>query len=158
MCFVALAVALLTMWWTSPAHGWLHVVMCVASIRLMSNLCSSRLMFCNGLYFHIFVRRMEMLEAAGCSLLSCNVAWHAEVVSQQHNGVDSAQHAGSSSIHDAIANTLEALDALQSPAAAAAPAFQVATLPGAVHSCCSAPHLQQESNLTILTTLHSPAS
>lgn len=84
---------------------------------------------------------MEMLEAAGCSLLSCNVAWHAEVLNQQHNGIDSAQHAGSSSIHDAIASTLEALDALQSPSAAAAAAFQVATSLTAMHSCCSALHL-----------------
>ena len=107
----------------------------------MAILYSSRLICQQQPVFSCFVRRMEMLEAAGCSLLSCNVVWHAEVVNKQHNWSDPTQHAGSSSIHDAIASTLEALDALQSPAAAAAPAFQVATLLRGVHSCCNATHL-----------------
>lgn len=67
--------------------------------------------------------RLEVVEAAGCTLLSCNVAWHAQAASQ--NSSTTANSAAFSSIHEAIQDTLSALDALHSPATPAAPAFQV---------------------------------
>lgn len=61
--------------------------------------------------------RLEVLEAATCTLLSCNIAWHADADRKDPNKC--------STIHYAVNDTLSALDAVQIPAAPAAPAFQV---------------------------------
>ena len=97
------------------------------------------------------------MEAAGCTLLSCNVAWHAQAASQ--NSSATADSSPFTNVQDAIQDTLSALDALQSPATPAAPAFQVdfsmqfapATIPKT--ACLEACHIvtsgQTECSCTI---------
>lgn len=80
--------------------------------------------------------RLEMLEVSGCTVLSCNVAWHAQAAhtNSQHgswqahaaeseDSNDSSK--GFSSVQDAVAHAVAALDAVKAPAVPAAPALQV---------------------------------
>lgn len=83
-----------------------------------------------------------MLEAATCSLLSCNVAWHneaaqAEVTGARHEGNSSGlgSQCTYSSLGSAVRHAMAALDAVQPPAALAAPAFQVCTVYHHIEAC-----------------------
>ncbi len=85
-----------------------------------------------------------MLEVAGCTVLSCNVAWHAQAAhtSPQHgswqahaaesqDNCDSSR--GFSSVQDAVAHAVAALDGVKAPAVPAAPALQVHHLHAHTH-------------------------
>ncbi len=80
--------------------------------------------------------RLEMLEISGCTVLSCNVAWHAQAahtypqhgsrqahVAESQDDCDSSR--GFSSVQDAVAHAVAALDGVKAPAVPAAPALQV---------------------------------
>jgi len=80
--------------------------------------------------------RLEMLEVSGCTVLSCNVAWHAQAAhtnpqhgSWQTHVAESQDEADSSkgfiSVQDAVAHAVAALDGVKAPAVPAAPALQV---------------------------------
>ncbi len=77
--------------------------------------------------------RLEMLEVSGCSVLSCNVAWHAQAAHtnsqygswQAHDADDCDSSRGFSSVQDAVAHAVAALDGAKAPAVPAAPALQV---------------------------------
>ncbi|DBA90082.1 TPA: hypothetical protein ACH3X1_003401 [Trebouxia sp. C0004] len=80
--------------------------------------------------------RLEMLEVSGCTVLSCNVAWHAQAahtnsqhgswqahIAKSQDNCDSSR--GFSSVQDAVAHAVAALDGVKAPAVPAAPALQV---------------------------------
>ena len=86
--------------------------------------------------------RLEILEAATCTLLSCNIAWHnqaalAEVTGARHDGNSSSVGGLStySSLSSAVQHAMAALHAVQPPAVPAAPAFQVHTLSHLIQLC-----------------------
>lgn len=77
-----------------------------------------------------------MLEVSGCTMLSCNIAWHAQAahtdsqhtswqahVAESQDNCDSSR--GFSSVQDAVAHAVAALDGVKAPAVPAAPALQV---------------------------------
>jgi len=77
-----------------------------------------------------------MLEVSGCSVLSCNVAWHAQAAhtnslhgswqahaAESQDSCDSSR--GFSSVQDAVAHAVATLDGVKAPAVPAAPALQV---------------------------------
>ena len=81
-----------------------------------------------------------MLEVSGCTVLSCNVAWHAQAahtnlqhgswhahVAESQDYCDSSR--GFSSVQEAVAHAVAALDGVKAPAVVAAPALQVDHLP-----------------------------
>ena len=80
--------------------------------------------------------RLEMLEVSGCTVLSCNIAWHAQAAhtdsqhgrrqahdAESQDDCDSSR--GVSSVQDAVAHALAALNGVKAPAVPAAPALQV---------------------------------
>ena len=83
--------------------------------------------------------RLEMLEAATCTLLSCNIAWHnlAEVTGARHDSNSSSLEGLStySSLSSAVQDAMAALHAVQPPAVPAAPAFQVHILSHLIQLC-----------------------
>ena len=86
-----------------------------------------------------------MLEAATCTLLSCNIAWHSEAAQAEATGTrhegNSSSSTGSprtySSLGSAVQHAMAALDAVQPPAALAAPAFQVHAGEQYTELCCT---------------------
>lgn len=80
--------------------------------------------------------RLEMLEASGCTLLSCSVAWHAQAAGtapqhhdQQQLHTDTQDMPDSStrfsSVQAAVVHAMAALNGVRPPAVASAPALQV---------------------------------
>lgn len=76
-----------------------------------------------------------MLEASGCTLLSCNVAWHAQAACNvpQHNdqqqlhteNQDVPDSSTFSSVQAAVVHAMAALNGVRPPAEPSAPALQV---------------------------------
>ncbi len=80
------------------------------------------------------VCRLEVLEASGCTLLSCNVAWHEDIATTYPQHTSHSQPEGSNrvdsnrgyvTVHDAVTHALAALGSVKAPAVPTAPALQV---------------------------------
>ena len=65
--------------------------------------------------------RLEVLEAAGCTLLSCNIAWHSKASTPGDGGGSQGFASLGTAVHAALAD----LQSVRAPAAPAAPAFKV---------------------------------